>query len=31
LFEGLDSNGALLLRRADGRIDTIRAGDVFLL
>jgi BirA family biotin operon repressor/biotin-[acetyl-CoA-carboxylase] ligase len=31
LFEGLDSDGALLLRRADGRIDTIRAGDVFLL
>ena len=31
LFEGLDQDGALLLRRADGRIETIRAGDVFLL
>ena len=31
LFEGLDHDGALLLRRADGRIETIRAGDVFLL
>ena len=31
LFDGLDPNGALLLRRADGRIETIRAGDVFLL
>jgi BirA family biotin operon repressor/biotin-[acetyl-CoA-carboxylase] ligase len=30
LFEGLDITGALLLRRADGRVDTIRAGDVFL-
>jgi len=30
LFEGLDSTGALLLRRADGQVDTIRAGDVFL-
>lgn len=30
LFEGLDQDGALLLRRADGRIETIRAGDVFL-
>lgn len=30
LFEGLDMTGALLLRRADGRVDTIRAGDVFL-
>ena len=30
LFEGLDPTGALLLRRADGRIETIRAGDVFL-
>lgn len=30
LFEGLDSTGALQLRRADGRIETIRAGDVFL-
>jgi biotin-(acetyl-CoA carboxylase) ligase len=31
LFEGIDSTGALLLRRADGQIETIRAGDVFLL
>lgn len=30
LFEGLDAQGALLLRRADGSIETIRAGDVFL-
>jgi BirA family biotin operon repressor/biotin-[acetyl-CoA-carboxylase] ligase len=30
LFEGLDSTGALLLRHADGRTETIRAGDVFL-
>jgi BirA family biotin operon repressor/biotin-[acetyl-CoA-carboxylase] ligase len=30
LFEGLDPTGALLLRRADGRIETVRAGDVFL-
>jgi len=30
LFEGLDSQGALLLRRADGSVDTVRAGDVFL-
>ena len=30
LFEGLDADGALLLRRADGRVETIRAGDVFL-
>jgi BirA family biotin operon repressor/biotin-[acetyl-CoA-carboxylase] ligase len=30
LFNGLDADGALLLRRADGRVDTIRAGDVFL-
>jgi len=30
LFEGLDSDGALLLRRADGMVETIRAGDVFL-
>lgn len=30
LFEGLDHDGALLLRRADGRIATVRAGDVFL-
>jgi BirA family transcriptional regulator, biotin operon repressor / biotin---[acetyl-CoA-carboxylase] ligase len=31
LFEGIDPTGALLLRRADGKIETIRAGDVFLL
>jgi len=31
LFDGLDSSGALLLRHADGRVDTIRAGDVFLV
>ena len=30
LFEGLDSQGALLIRRADGSVETIRAGDVFL-
>jgi len=30
LFEGLDQEGALLLRRANGRITTIHAGDVFL-
>jgi BirA family biotin operon repressor/biotin-[acetyl-CoA-carboxylase] ligase len=30
LFEGLDADGALLLRRADGGVETIRAGDVFL-
>jgi len=30
LFEGLDAQGALLLRRAGGSIETIRAGDVFL-
>jgi len=30
LFEGLDGQGALLLRRADGIVETIRAGDVFL-
>jgi BirA family biotin operon repressor/biotin-[acetyl-CoA-carboxylase] ligase len=30
LFEGLDHHGALLVRRADGRIETVRAGDVFL-
>ncbi|WP_116089837.1 biotin--[acetyl-CoA-carboxylase] ligase [Sphingomonas crusticola] len=30
LFEGLDKDGALLLRRADGRITIVRAGDVFL-
>ncbi|QJU58741.1 biotin--[acetyl-CoA-carboxylase] ligase [Sphingomonas sp. AP4-R1] len=31
LFEGLDGEGALRLRRADGTIETIRAGDVFLM
>jgi BirA family biotin operon repressor/biotin-[acetyl-CoA-carboxylase] ligase len=31
LFEGLDGDGALLLRHADGTIETVRAGDVFLL
>jgi BirA family biotin operon repressor/biotin-[acetyl-CoA-carboxylase] ligase len=30
LFAGLDAQGALLLRRADGAVETIRAGDVFL-
>ncbi len=30
LFEGLDHDGALLLRHADGRIETVRAGDVAL-
>lgn len=30
LFEGLDAQGALLLRRPGGAVDTIRAGDVFL-
>jgi BirA family biotin operon repressor/biotin-[acetyl-CoA-carboxylase] ligase len=29
LFEGLDPQGALLIRRADGSVETIRAGDVF--
>jgi BirA family biotin operon repressor/biotin-[acetyl-CoA-carboxylase] ligase len=31
LFDGLDSGGALLLRHADGAVETIRAGDVFLI
>ena len=30
LFDGLDTDGALLLRHADGSVETIRAGDVFL-
>lgn len=30
VFEGLDAQGALLLRRAGGAVDTVRAGDVFL-
>ena len=29
-FEGIDNDGALRLRRDDGHIDTIRAGDVTL-
>jgi BirA family biotin operon repressor/biotin-[acetyl-CoA-carboxylase] ligase len=31
LFEGIDDNGALRLRLADGTMRTIHAGDVFLL
>ena len=31
LFEGLDADGALRLRRAGGEIVTIHAGDVFLI
>lgn len=31
LFEGLDDNGALRLRLADGRSRVIHAGDVFLI
>lgn len=31
LFEGLSPDGALLLRSADGTVDTVRAGDVFLI
>lgn len=31
LFNGLDGEGALQLRRADGRVDVIRAGDVQLI
>lgn len=31
LFEGLDADGTLLLRQADGTIDAVRAGDVFLV
>lgn len=31
LFEGLDEQGALRLRVAGGAIETVRAGDVFLL
>jgi BirA family biotin operon repressor/biotin-[acetyl-CoA-carboxylase] ligase len=30
LFDGLDEQGALRLRRPDGAVETIRAGDVFL-
>jgi BirA family biotin operon repressor/biotin-[acetyl-CoA-carboxylase] ligase len=31
LFEGLDEHGALRLRRADGTIHVVHAGDVFLI
>lgn len=31
LFDGLDASGALRLRLADGNVQTIHAGDVFLL
>ena len=31
LFEGLDETGALRLRRADGTLHVIHAGDVFLI
>lgn len=31
LFERLDSDGALILRLADGRVRAIHAGDVFLI
>ena len=31
LYEGLEADGALRLRRADGVVQIIRAGDVFLL
>ncbi|WP_404713459.1 biotin--[acetyl-CoA-carboxylase] ligase [Sphingomonas sp. MMS24-J13] len=31
LFEGLDADGTLLLRHADGAIEAVRAGDVFLV
>ena len=31
LFDGLDEQGSLRLRRADGRIEIIQAGDVFLI
>lgn len=30
-FEEIDGEGALLLRQADGRMETIHAGDVFML
>jgi biotin-(acetyl-CoA carboxylase) ligase len=30
-FHGLDPGGSLRLRKPDGTIDTIHAGDVFLL
>jgi BirA family biotin operon repressor/biotin-[acetyl-CoA-carboxylase] ligase len=31
LFDGLETNGALRLRRADGTLRIVQAGDVFLL
>ena len=31
LFDGLDENGALRLRAADGAVHVIHAGDVFLM
>jgi BirA family transcriptional regulator, biotin operon repressor / biotin---[acetyl-CoA-carboxylase] ligase len=31
LFEGLATDGALLLRRADGMVETVSAGDIFLI
>jgi BirA family biotin operon repressor/biotin-[acetyl-CoA-carboxylase] ligase len=31
LFDGLDADGSLRLRRGDGRVQTIHAGDVFLI
>ncbi|MDO6412938.1 biotin--[acetyl-CoA-carboxylase] ligase [Sphingomonas sp. BIUV-7] len=31
LFEGLDGEGALRLRLADGSVEIVRAGDVFLI
>ena len=31
LFDGLDETGALRLRRADGRVTVVHAGDVFLI
>ena len=31
LFEGLDAEGALRLRLADGRVETIHAADIFML
>jgi BirA family biotin operon repressor/biotin-[acetyl-CoA-carboxylase] ligase len=31
LFDGLDRDGALRLRLADGSVEIIRAGDVLLI
>lgn len=31
LFDGLDSDGALRLRLADGRVQVVHAGDVFMI